>query len=131
MTEINQQARNWAIFCHLAALSVWLGVPFGNVVIPLLVWLIKKDEIPLVEQEGKESLNFEITISIFLIGLAVIGIAAFSFGLLGMSDLSFPIMIVVLAILLVLAHVVLVVYAAFKVSTGQSYRYPLTIRFIR
>ena len=53
-----KDARNWAMICHLSALAAFLGIPFGNVFGPLTVWLIKKDEIPLVESEGKKVLNF-------------------------------------------------------------------------
>ncbi len=116
MLEHNEtQARNWGMVCHLAALSVWLGIPFGNIVGPLLVWLIKKDELPIVNSEGKESLNFQISISIYIIIAAIL-----CFFLIGI-----PILIG-----LVVAQIALVIIAAIKVSNGESYRYPFTLRFI-
>jgi uncharacterized Tic20 family protein len=129
MSETNtQQERNWAMFCHLGALSIWLGVPFGNIVIPLLLWLIKKDEIPLVNLEGKESLNFEISISMYAIAIVLLGISALIFDSV---DESFPWLILLLLIALAITQVVLVIIAAIKVSGGESFKYPLTIRFIQ
>jgi hypothetical protein len=64
-----QKNRNWAMGCHLAALALYIGIPFGNIFGPLIIWLIKKDEIPLVDEQGKESLNFQI--SLILYGVAI------------------------------------------------------------
>lgn len=58
MTDNDQVARNWAMGCHLAALTCYVGIPFGNILGPLLVWLFKKDEYALVDEHGKEALNF-------------------------------------------------------------------------
>jgi hypothetical protein len=110
-----KQARNWGMFCHLAALTIWLGIPFGNIIGPLLIWLIKKDELPIVEREGKESLNFQITMSIYIIIAAILCIVL----------IGIPILIG-----LVVAQIALVIIAAVKVSNGEAYRYPFTLRFI-
>ncbi|HDZ22988.1 MAG TPA: DUF4870 domain-containing protein [Desulfobacteraceae bacterium] len=67
---VNQQGdnqdRTWAMFCHLTALSACI-IPFGNIIGPLVIWLIKKDEIAIVDEHGKESLNFQISMSIYSI----------------------------------------------------------------
>ena len=68
------QARTWNMFCHLSALAGYIGVPFGNVIGPLIVWQIKKNEIPSVDAHGKAALNFQITV--LLAGVAT-GFAAF------------------------------------------------------
>lgn len=129
MSETNtQQDRNWAMFCHLGALSIWLGVPFGNIVIPLLLWLIKKEDIPLVNEEGKKSLNFEISVSMYAIAIVLVGIAAVISDALEESSLW---LILFLLIALAITQVVLVIIAAIKVSSGASFQYPLTIRFIK
>ena len=129
MSESNDlQARNWALFCHLAALSIWVGVPFGNILIPLLIWLIKRDEVPLVNQEGKESLNFQISISIYVVAVTVVGIIAF---LMNLDEPRFLWLVVLLLVAVGISQIVLVAIAALKVSSGKSYKYPLTIRFIQ
>lgn len=114
-TNDEKQARTWGMMCHLAALSCWVGVPFGNILGPLLVWLIKKDELPIVNEQGKESLNFQISITIYFIGAIILAIL-----LIGIP----------LIIALAIAHVVLVIVATVKVSNGEQYSYPFTIKFI-
>jgi uncharacterized protein len=108
--------RTWNSFCHLMALSGFVGVPFGNVLGPLIFWAIKKDESASVDEHGKESLNFQISMTIYTIvaGLSVL-------VLIGIA---------LLPGILVL-NLVLTIIAGVKASNGEFYRYPLTIRFIK
>lgn len=112
----DKQARNWGMLCHLSALSAFLGIPFGHLLGPLVVWLVKKNEYPFVDEQGKESLNFQISVTIYAIPLFVL-----VFVLIGI-----PLLIALLAV-----DVVLVIVAAVKASNGESFRYPLTIRFVK
>lgn len=123
----NQQARNWATGCHLAALAAYVGVPFGNILGPLIIWLLKKDQFPLVDEHGKQSLNFQISMIIYglVLGVAII-ITAITVILI-----SVAVLLGILLAFLVIADFVLVVIAAIKVSNGESYQYPFTIRFIQ
>ena len=66
----NQSARNWAMFAHLSAFSGHF-IPFGHVFGPLIIWCIKKDELPFVNDQGKEALNFQITMTLALIVAAI------------------------------------------------------------
>lgn len=111
-----KQTQTWGMLCHLTSLSAYVGIPFGHIVGPLVIWLIKKDEIPFVDDQGKESLNFEISMSLY-------GIIA---GLLCFVLIGF-----VLIVALIVTHVVLVILATVKAGAGERYRYPLTIRFIK
>jgi len=111
----DKQARTWGMLCHLAGLCLWLGVPFGNIVGPLLIWLLKRDEFPLVQEEGKEAVNFQISITLYAIGAGIL-----CFILIGI-----PLLIAV-----GIAQLVLTIVATVKVSNGESYRYPLTLRLI-
>ena len=63
MEITNKDERMWGMFCHLAALAGFI-IPFGNIIGPLIVWQIKKEEFPFVEDQGKESLKFQISIFI-------------------------------------------------------------------
>ncbi|NNM99998.1 MAG: DUF4870 domain-containing protein [Candidatus Eremiobacteraeota bacterium] len=110
-----QGERTAAMLCHLSALAGML-VPFGNILGPLIVWLVKRDESPLVDREGKESLNFQISMSIYMVISA----------LLILLLVGIP-MLVVFGLL----DLILTVVAAVKTSNGEAYRYPLTIRFLR
>lgn len=115
-TREGQDERLWATFCHLAALLGYIGVPFGNVIGPLVVWLIKRDQLPLVEDQGKESLNFQISMTIYTAAAIIL-----SFVLIGI-----PILLALL-----IGNLVLVIVAAIRANNGEAYRYPLTIRFVR
>ncbi len=111
-----KQTHTWGMLCHLTALSAYVGIPFGHIVGPLVIWLIKKDEHSFVNEQGKESLNFGISMSLY----AIIA------GLLCFILIGF-----VLLVVLVVAHIVLVIMAAVKASNRERYRYPFTIRFIK
>lgn len=52
----SKDERMWGMICHLAALAGFVGIPLRNVLGPLIVWLIKREEFPLVADQGKESL---------------------------------------------------------------------------
>ena len=114
--EENKSAVTWATFCHVGALSLYLGIPFGHIIVPLVIWLIKKNEFPFVDEQGKESLNFQISMTIY--GL-IAGLLAFAF----IGFVILPVLVVV--------HVVFTIIAIVKTNKGESYRYPLTIRVIK
>ena len=103
------------MLCHLLALAGYIGIPLGNIIGPLVMWLIKKDQYPFVNDQGKESLNFQISLTIY-------GVVS---ALLMMVGIGF----VLLAALWVFG-LVMVILAAIKANEGVAYRYPLTIRFI-
>jgi uncharacterized Tic20 family protein len=104
------------MLCHLTALAGFIGIPFGHILGPLVVWLLKKNDYPSVDEQGKESLNFQISLSIYGIISAL---------------LIFVMVGIFLLIVLILADLILVIVASVKTSNGESYRYPLTIRFIK
>ncbi len=114
-TAVDQkQYWTWGMLCHLSALSGFIGIPLGNILGPLVIWLVKKDESPFVDEQGKESLNFQISMIIY-------GVVA------GLS--IFLIIGIVLLPAVIVTDIVLVIIASIKVSKGERYRYPLTIRF--
>lgn len=112
---VDPDARLWGMLCHLSALSAYF-TGIGGIVGPLAIWLIKKNDHPFVDDQGKESVNFQISMLIY----HLVAGAAF-LCLIGLP----------LLICLVIANIVLVVMASIKANQGIRYRYPLTIRFIR
>lgn len=111
-----KEEQNWAMICHLAALSGFV-IPLGNILGPLIVWLIKKDTMPLVNQHGKEALNFQITVTIAMVICIVL-----MFVLIG----------ILLVFVVGIGALVLTIMAAVKVSNGQlDYKYPWTLRLIK
>ena len=111
----NAEVRQWAMFCHLAALAGLL-FPLGSLLGPLVMWIWKKDLDPFVDAQGKEALNFQLTVF-----LASIVCFALMFVLVGL----------VLFAGLVVAVLVLTIIAGVKANEGQAYRYPLTWRPIK
>lgn len=109
------EERQWGLFAHLSAL-VGLVIPFGTIVGPLIVWQMKKAEMPFVDDQGKEALNFQITVFLALIVCIVL-----SFVLIGL--LLLPIV--------GLAALVFTIIAGIKANEGVAYRYPFTLRLIK
>ena len=113
---LSKDVRNWAMLCHLSALVGLLGNGIGFFLGPLIVWLIKKEEHPFINDQGKEAVNFQITMFIaFMIALVL------SFVLIGIP----------LLLALGVLEIVFPIIAAIQASNGTNYRYPLAIRFIK
>lgn len=117
MAETDQkQTQMWGMLCHLTALAGFVGIPFGNILGPLIVWLIKKGDAPFIDDQGKESLNFQITMSI-------LGIIA--------AILMFIVIGIFLLIGLAIVDVVFIVLASISANKGETYRYPFALRLIK
>ncbi len=113
---VSPDEMTWGMLCHLSALAGFIGVPFGNIVGPLVVWMIKKDELPFVDDQGKEALNFQISLTIYALVSGILILL-----LIG---------IVLLPAVLIFG-LVMVIVASLKANSGEAYRYPLSIRFIK
>ncbi len=109
------QERQWALICHLSALSGYV-IPFGNLIAPIIIWSMKKDEFPMVDAHGKEVINFQISMTIWMIISGVL-----IFLLIGIP----------LLILLAILQVVFIIIGAIKADNGELYKYPLSIQFIK
>jgi hypothetical protein len=101
----------WIIICHL---SIFLGV---GLILPLIVYLVyKSDPNSTITAHAKETLNFHI--SLFIYG--VIG------GILTLIVIGIFVIIAV-----AIGGMILAIIGALKASSGELYRYPLTLRFIK
>jgi uncharacterized protein len=116
VTKLTQDEKTFGMLAHLSALAVFVLPSFGNIIGPLIIWLIKKDQSAWVDKQGKESLNFQISITIYFIVSAILIVLL----------IGFLLMFVVWVFWLVM-----VIIASVKVNDGLDYSYPLTIRFIR
>ena len=116
------QARTWNMLCHLSALAGFV-IPFGNLLGPLVVWQIKKNEIPSVDIHGKAALNFQITVTLAaLVGLAM----AFALSFFCVGYLLFP------AVMLIgLAGLIFSIIAGIKANNGEDYKYPYSMEFVK
>lgn len=100
-----------------------LVIPFGNIIGPLLIWQIKKQEFPSVEAHGKAALNFQITVIIAALIGTVLGV------ILSFFCIGFLLFFVVAAI--GIAGLIFAVIAGIKANEGQEYRYPYSLNLIK
>jgi uncharacterized Tic20 family protein len=112
----SESARSWCIGLHLSGLSgLILSFALAHIVVPLVIWLLKRADSPEIDLTGKEVLNFQISYTIYFALSALLWII-----LIGIP-ISIVIGIVWLACIII---------AAVKTSNGENYRYPFTIRFL-
>ena len=120
------EEKQWAMFAHLSALLGGLLTGaiggWGCFLGPLIIWLVKKDTMPFVNDQAKEALNFNITVAAIFLVLWILTIMTLGIGLL----LTFPLMVIV-----GIAALVLIVMAGIKANDGVAYRYPFAFRLIK
>ena len=114
--------RNWCLWCHLSALAGYV-IPLGTILGPLIVWQMKRSEFPAVDQHGKEALNFQLSVLIYLLAS---GAAAFVGMLFCIGWLLIPVVCAIPVISLVFT-----IIAGIKAGDGVLYRYPLTLRLVK
>lgn len=142
-----------ASLIHLSAFAQYF-FPLGNFIFPVLIWAARKEESGYVDHHGKQAINFQLSIFVYTLVLALIAVPIFVYTLFKnipakaiFSDGDFFIRdfnienltgMVALGVTAALAICVLkaaefflIVYAAVKASNGESYRYPLTINFLK
>ena len=107
--------KTWAMLCHLSALA-GLVIPFGSIIGPLIVWLIKKDEMPLVDIHGKKALNFQIT-------MAIAYITCFLLMFVAVGLILLPIVAIF--------DFIMIVIASIKANDGKEFNYPLSLTLIK
>jgi uncharacterized Tic20 family protein len=112
---MDRSSQKWAAICHLSALVGLLGNGIGFFLAPLIVWLVKRQDNPFIDEQGKEAVNFQITMLL----------AAAVSALLMLVLVGF-ILIAIVGILMVVFPII----AAVKASEGKHYRYPISLRLI-
>jgi uncharacterized protein len=112
---LSEPERNWAMLCHLSAFACFF-FPFGGIIGPLICWLSKRDESAWVRINGRNSINFQLSILLYMI-------------------LIFPICFILIGIpfmiMLATLRVICIIIASVKASKGELFRYPLVIPFIQ
>ncbi|MCC5872508.1 MAG: DUF4870 domain-containing protein [Gammaproteobacteria bacterium] len=111
----NKDARTFGMLCHLLGFAGFI-IPFGSIIGPLVMWLLKRDEHPFVDDQGKEAVNFQISMLIYFIVAAILTIIV----------IGVPILIA-----LGIFWLVIIIVAAVQANTGVRYRYPLNLRLIK
>ena len=120
---VDDTERQWALGVHLSALLGFAGPHLLNVIGPLIIWLIKKQDSPYLDSVGKRVLNFQLSYSLY--GFAAITL----FGLLWWLVIGF-IFLPIYAIVGV-AWLILTIVGAVKESNGETYEFPYVIKFLQ
>jgi uncharacterized protein len=124
---ISAEEKQWAMFAHLSALaggiltSGWAG-SIGCFIGPLIIWMVKKDTMPFVDDQAKEALNFNISVALVFLTLFLLSVMTLGIGLI----IAIPAWIII-----GVAWLVFTIIAAIKAHEGVAYRYPLTLRLIK
>ena len=118
--DVTDDERTFALLMHLSLLAhtVLTIIAFG---IPLIMWLVKKDDSPFLDDHGREAINFQISLLIWSIIFTIVAI---------------PITIITCGVGFVVAFVptiiaiVGMIQASIAANRGEFYRYPMTFRFV-
>lgn len=144
--------KNTSTILQLSALTQYF-IPLGNFIFPALIWSLKKNDSEFVDYNGKQAINFQLSLFLYSFLLAVIAVPIFLCTFLSNMDLiinsdgewiieqfslgniTWLVLIAVIAICIVVllktAELFLILYAAVKNNNGQRYDFPLTIKFIK
>ena len=111
---LTESERNWSMLCHLSAFSGFF-FPFGGIIGPLICWLSRRDESSWVNENGKASLNFQLSMLLYIV-------------------LAIPLCLIIvgipIVIMLVMLKVICIIIGSVKASKGEEFRYPISIPFI-
>jgi len=145
--------RNTSTLLHLSALTQYF-FPLGNLIFPTLIWSFKKDESEFVDHNGKQAVNFQLSILLYTLILGIVAVIIFIYRLLDQVSFNIDsgnddwvinqfsmgqitglviigIVAIGLAVLLKVAELILILYAAVKSNNGERFNFPLTINFLK
>ncbi|MHC4952953.1 MAG: DUF4870 domain-containing protein [Planctomycetota bacterium] len=112
---LEADTRQWAMFLHLSLLA-GLAVPAAGFVAPIVIWQVKKEELPGIDPHGRMAVNWLISFVIYMVGSAILSIILIGIPMmlaLGVCGVVFP------------------VIAGLKANQGELWKYPLTIEFFK
>lgn len=142
-----------AALTNLSTLTQYF-IPFGNFIFPIIIWSTNKDKSEYIDQQGKETINFQLSLLLYsfvmaLIAVPIIIISVFqnvsfsaiindkdlilnNFNFSHISGtLTFAVITILLFVFMKIAEFFLIIYASLKTSNGDDFKYPLTIRFLK
>lgn len=144
--------KNTSALIHLSTLSQYI-IPFGNFIFPIIIWSSKKNDSEFIDTNGKQALNFQLSMFLYTLLLLLISIPIllysifknvsfndlengdFVFDQLSTGNITGIVIIAAVAFMLLcfskITEFILVIIAGVKASNGESYKYPLTINFIK
>jgi hypothetical protein len=144
--------RNFATATHLSALTQYF-IPFGNFILPIIIWSSKKEQSQFVDENGKQIINFQLSLLVYSLTLFFISVPLIAYNFLNKvprhqwesfdlnldsfhwQDFTFPITVGAIALLLFafmkITEFVLILLAAVSTTNSKIYKYPLTIPFLK
>ncbi|MEL0454655.1 DUF4870 domain-containing protein [Flavobacteriaceae bacterium SZ-1-7] len=147
---LDNHQKNIATFIHLSTFTRFF-IPFGNFIGPIVLWIANKDKSEFIDANGKQAINFQLSIFLYAVILGTLTIPFFIFKVLnGLDFVDFhgfhdfhinmskpsPLLYLggflgALAIIAFIVELVLIVIASLKAREGEVYKYPLTINFLK
>lgn len=124
---IERDAQKWGMFCHLAGLMGLVSctcIPVAGLVVPLIIWLVKREDHPYIDSQGKEAVNFQLSMTIYGFGLAILLAVIHIVPFLG------PLIAFIVWTAFCLADLVLIIIAAMAANDGKDYQYPFNLRLL-
>jgi len=114
--ELTKKDKTWGVLCHLLTFTGLMGIPFGNILAPLVIWLIKKAESEFVDYNSREALNF---------------LDQHNNICNCHRRTLFCVYWFLLIPVILIADIVLTIMATVKANNGDLYKYPLTLKLIK
>ena len=111
-TAISSDERGLAVITHLSGLAGYL-IPFGGVIVPVIIWVVKKDS-PVISSIAKQALLLNVIVFVVFCALAVLWITIILIPLVILAWIALGIVAAVLPIV-----------GAVKASDGKYYKYPV------
>ncbi|WP_394759457.1 DUF4870 domain-containing protein [Flavobacterium sp.] len=151
-TLTSNNEKSYSTFIHLSALTKYF-IPFGNYILPIVLWGSKKDSSEFINHNGKQILNFQLSMLLYSLLLLFISIPTLLFSVfsnvsfneiengdfiiekLSTGNITGIVLIAIIAIALFcfmkISEFFLIIYAAIKTSEGEYFKYPFTINFLK
>lgn len=153
MNPTTTNEKNTATLLHLSTFSQYI-IPLGNFILPIIIWSSKKEESEYINKNGKNAINFQLSIFLYTIILFLVSIPIILYFFLkntsiktfdsgsefiienlrsnnGAGIIILSLVVLLLFCIIKAVEFVLVIYASVKASHGEAYKYPLTINFIK
>ena len=115
--DMSKEERMWGAFCHLGGFGMVVPI-LGNIAAPLILWMVKREDSRFVDAQGKEAVDFQITVSIVALPLLLLSWLVW---------IGFLVLLAAVA----LYDLVMITIASVRSHEGQDFAYPLAFRFIR
>jgi uncharacterized protein len=149
---VRNNEKNFATLIHLSALTKYF-IPFGNFILPIVLWGSKKGTSEFIDHNGKQAINFQLSMLTYSLILLIISVPSFIYGLLNNvnldgnnngreiirniaeGNLSNVIFIGVVAALIYgimkVAEFFIIIYESIKANNGEQVQYPFTINYLK